>query len=176
MVKHGGLSDDALLGLPLFADTPPADVRELRRLSEGMAFRPGQVVFEQGEAMKAEALLLIGGRLRVSVESGGVVTSPPSGSLPVAVAVLTTCPAVTSAAVITYSASAVQVVEVPGASVVTGQVTEPTLGSLTVMPLIGTSPLLVTTNVNWIVSPASTRPSWFTSTGVPACLSSSNDG
>ena len=50
--------------------------------------------------------------------------------MPVAVAELATVPASTSAWVTTYAA-AVQVVPAPGARVVAGQLTVPTLGSVT---------------------------------------------
>ena len=55
------------------------------------------------------------------------VTGAPVGGVPATVAVLSTTSASTSAWVSVYVA--VQVVEAPGASVVTGQVTVPTLAS-----------------------------------------------
>ena len=66
------------------------------------------------------------GVLVVSVVGG---TEVPSGPVAVAVAVLSTVPASTSAWVITYSA--VQVVEDPGTRVAVGQATGPALGSST---------------------------------------------
>ena len=66
----------------------------------------------------------------VSVDDGFEVTVGPPGLVAVAEAVLATKPASTSAWVITWAA-AVQVVETPGASVVTGQEIAPAVASLT---------------------------------------------
>src|ERR1035437_2704218 len=75
--------------------------------------------------------------------TGEVVTGPLGGS-PLAVAVLLTTPASTSAWVMVYGVVAVQVSLTPGASEELGQVTAPAVGSLT--PAAGgvTVPVLVT--------------------------------
>ena len=65
----------------------------------------------------------------VSVARRSTVTVALAGFLPVAVAVLETTPASTSAWVTVYAAVAVHVVDAPGASVVTGQVTAPAFAS-----------------------------------------------
>ncbi len=101
--------------------------------------------------------------------SGGEVTSGPVGGVPVTVAVLTTEPLFASAWVIVYVA--VQTRVWPGSSGVAGQVTTATSASSTVTPVSVTAPVLVTVNVYGMVSPASTRPSASTSSGVPAALS-----
>ena len=80
----------------------------------------------------------------VSVVSVAVGAVTPAGGVPVAVAELATCPEFTSAWVSVYVA--VQVVVAPGASVVTGQDTAPTLASVTPTPVSVTLPVLVTTN------------------------------
>jgi sortase (surface protein transpeptidase) len=85
---------------------------------------------------------------------------------------LSTDPASTSGCVIVYVAA--HVVESPAASVVAGQVTDPTFGSLTVTPVKVTDPVLVTRKLKSIVSPASTRPLPLRSAGVPATLSRVN--
>jgi hypothetical protein len=73
------------------------------------------------------------------------VTGEPVGGVPDAVAVFTTCPASTSAWVSVYVF--VHVVDAPGASVVVGQDTVPTFGSLTPTEVSVTLPVFVTTNV-----------------------------
>ena len=79
----------------------------------------------------------------VLVVSGGLVVVPPPGGVPVTVALLLTVPASTSAWVIVCVP--VQVVEAPGASVVTGQVAGASnCASFTTMPVSGTLPVLVT--------------------------------
>ena len=87
------------------------------------------------------------------------------GGTPLAVAVFVTDPAASSAAVIVYTASAVQVSESPVARVGSGHVIDPTVGSETLMLESGRTPVLVTVNVKAIVSPASVRPLPFTSVG-----------
>src|SRR5215468_5195293 len=80
--------------------------------------------------------------------AGGEVTAGPDGGVPVAVAVLVTLPAFTSACVTVYEA--VHVVAAPEANVVTGH--EITGGvpvpvnavSVTVTPVSSTLPVLVT--------------------------------
>ncbi|MPN36063.1 hypothetical protein SDC9_183568 [bioreactor metagenome] len=99
-----------------------------------------------------------------------------AGSVPWDVAVFLTLPSVTSSAVIVYTESAVQTSVAPGASVVLGQLTEPTFASVTPTPVSGTSPGLETSKVYWMVSPASDRPLPLTSTGVPACLTTEISG
>src|SRR5664280_1634116 len=80
----------------------------------------------------------------VSTESGAV-TALPVGDVPDAVAVLATWPESTSTWVSVYVA--VQVANAFGASVVTGQVTVPTLRSLTLTACSVTLPVFETTNV-----------------------------
>src|SRR5690606_11934281 len=87
----------------------------------------------------------------VSTVLGGVVTGggvgPPGGvgGWPVTVALLCTLPAATSVAVTVWLP--VQVVEAPGASVVTGQTAGASSNaSFTTMLSRDTSPVLVTTN------------------------------
>jgi hypothetical protein len=76
----------------------------------------------------------------------GVGTSGvPLGGVPPTAAVFTIEPASRSAWVTVCVA--VQVVEVPGAKVVTGQVTAVVRGSVTAMPVMVTLPVLVTTKV-----------------------------
>ncbi len=53
---------------------------------------------------------------------------------------------------------AVHVVEAPGASVVTGQVTAPAVGSVTVRLVIVVVPVFLTRNDHAIVSPRSVFP------------------
>ena len=80
----------------------------------------------------------------VAVLSGGDTVVPPPGSVPVAVAVLFTVPASTSAWVMVCEP--VHVVDAPGASVVTGQTAAAlSCTSLIVRPVTVTLPLLVTT-------------------------------
>ena len=102
------------------------------------------------------------GATSVSVESVAP-TGDPVGGVAVAEAVLATWPASMSACVIVYVA--VHVVDSPGASVVTGHRTVPTLASVTATPLTVTLPVFVTTNAYVIVEPA------LVPLGVPACLS-----
>ena len=79
----------------------------------------------------------------VLVVSGGEVTDGPVGGVPVAVALLFTTPAFTSACVIVCVP--VQVVSSPGASVVTGHTAAASsCASFTTMPVIVTLPVLVT--------------------------------
>ena len=59
--------------------------------------------------------------------------------------------------------SAVQVVDAPGASVVTGQVTAPAVGSVTARLVIVVVPVFSTRNDHAIVSPRSVLPSASTS-------------
>ncbi len=99
----------------------------------------------------------------MSVPEGLDGVSLPFGSLPTAVAVLLTTPASTSAWVMVCGAVAVQVVAAPGASVVTGQVTAPAVGSLTTRLVIVVVPVFWTRNDQAIVSPRSVFPSAFTS-------------
>ncbi|GAB2588506.1 hypothetical protein GCM10009593_29400 [Microlunatus antarcticus] len=106
----------------------------------------------------------------VDVLEAGEVTVAPAGVRPLAVAVLATVPASTSACVITYGAVVVQVVLAPGASVVAGQVVAPTLASAIATPLMVSDPVFVTRNAYATRSPASTRPLVLTSVGVPAVL------
>ena len=75
--------------------------------------------------------------------TGEVVTWPLGGS-PLAVAVLLTTPASTSAWVMVYGVVAVQVSLTPGASEELGQVTAPAFGSLTPTEPRVTVPVLVT--------------------------------
>ncbi len=88
---------------------------------------------------------------------GSVTVSVPDTAAPVGgfadtLAVLITCPAFTSARVSVYVA--VQVVEAPGASWVAGQVTVPTLASVTATPVSVTLPVFVTRNEYGTVEPA----------------------
>jgi hypothetical protein len=73
------------------------------------------------------------------------VTFTEAGERPEAVAVLTRVPASTFAWVSEYVF--VHVVETPGSRLVTGQVTAPTIGSLTATDVRGRLPLFRTTNV-----------------------------
>ena len=79
------------------------------------------------------------------------VTVTAAGETPDAVAVLTSVPASTSAWVSVYAF--VHVVEAPGSRLVTGQVTVPTIGSLTPTDVRGRLPLFRTTNVYVTVEP-----------------------
>ena len=80
------------------------------------------------------------------VVSGGEVTTGPVGGVPVAVALLFTSPASTSACVIVCVP--VQVVFWPGASVVTGHTAAASSwASFTTRPVIVTLPVFVTRNV-----------------------------
>jgi hypothetical protein len=80
------------------------------------------------------------------------VTAAPLGGFADAPAVLTTFPASTSDCFSVYVA--VHVVAAPGASCVTGQVTVPTVPSLTETPVRVTLPVFVTRNVYGMVAPA----------------------
>ena len=80
------------------------------------------------------------------------VTFTEAGEVPAAVAVLTSVPASTLAWVSVYDF--VQVIETPGSRVVAGQVTVPTVGSLTPTDVSGRLPLFSTTNVYVTVEPA----------------------
>ena len=82
------------------------------------------------------------GVLVVSVTGATVF---PAGSVAVAVAVLSTVPASTSAWVTVYVG--VQVVEAPGASVAVGQAMAPVFGSSTATSVRLTAPVLVSTKV-----------------------------
>ena len=72
------------------------------------------------------------------------VTVAPAGFFAVAVAVLSTRPASTSAWVIVYGTVVVQVVLAPGARVVAGQVVPPTFGSTIASAVRVTAPVFVT--------------------------------
>src|SRR5215475_4332477 len=95
-----------------------------------------------------------GASVGVEVDDGfdavGVVVP---GGTPLAVAVLLTAPAATSAAVMVYGLSAVQISDSPGSSTGRGHVTGPILGSATAMALSGSSPVLVRPNRYTMVSP-----------------------
>ena len=95
-----------------------------------------------------------GVRDAVTVAASVSVTGPPTGGVPLAVAVFTTEPASTSACVTEYDAE--QVVEPPGASVGTGQMTavRPGNGSDTPTAVSVTLPVFVTTNEYATVWPA----------------------
>jgi hypothetical protein len=80
------------------------------------------------------------------------VTAAPVGGIPDAVAVLFTTPASTSPCVNEYDF--VHVVDTPGASWVTGQLTGPTFGSLTPTDVTVTLPVFFTTNEYATVEPA----------------------
>jgi hypothetical protein len=80
------------------------------------------------------------------------VTAEPVGGVPDAVAVLFTVPASTSPCVNEYDF--VHVVDTPGASWATGQVTVPTFGSLTPIDVKVTLPVFFTTNEYATVEPA----------------------
>ncbi|GAA3572407.1 hypothetical protein GCM10022197_31410 [Microlunatus spumicola] len=82
------------------------------------------------------------GSVGVRVPDVGEVTAPPRGSVPVAVAVLTTAPASTSACVMAYVP--VQEVPAPGCRVLVGQVTEPRRGSEIPRFVTVSVPVLVT--------------------------------
>ncbi len=109
----------------------PASTRPLAFWSTGVALVLSTVI----------ALSVLVGVFRVAA----AVTAAPVGGVPEAVAVLDTWPAFTSAWVTGYAA-AVQVVEAPGSSVVAGQLTAPTFGSVTPTAVRVTLPALVTTN------------------------------
>ena len=106
----------------------------------------------------------------VEVDDAFEVTAAFAGVRPVAVAVLFTAPASTSAWVIVYGAVVVQVVDAFGARVVVGQVVAPTFASTMASPVMVCAPVLVTAKENPSRSPASTRPLVFVSVGVPAVL------
>ena len=80
----------------------------------------------------------------VVVDEGGEITRGPLGGSPLAVAVLLTTPASTSAWVMVWTALAVQVWLAPGAIVGLGQVTAPAVGSVTPTAVRVTVPVLVT--------------------------------
>src|SRR5665213_3584021 len=80
----------------------------------------------------------------VEVDEGDETTGGPLGGVPSAVAVLLTTPAFTSAWLMVWTASAVQVSLAPGASVGLGQVTAPAVGSVTPTEVRVTVPVLVT--------------------------------
>jgi hypothetical protein len=101
-------------------------------------------------------------------DCGELVGRVVPGGTPLAVAVFVTEPAASSAGVIVYTVSAVQISDSPVARVGSGHVIDPTVGSETLMPDSGRTPVLVTVNVKAIVSPASVRPLSFTSVGTPA--------
>ncbi len=82
--------------------------------------------------------------IAVSVVSVAL-TAAPVGGVALTVALLATWPESTSACVTVYVA--VQLVEAPGASDVTGHVTVPTLASVTATAWRVTLPVFVTTNV-----------------------------
>src|SRR6185312_2117740 len=107
----------------------------------------------------------------VLVVDGALVTSVPPGGVPVAVALLSTLPAATSAAVMVYVTG--PQLDVPAGAMVAGVqaigVAESLL-SFTTTPFNGTLPLLVRANVYAIVSPASVMPLALTSIGAPAVL------
>ncbi|GAB2588451.1 hypothetical protein GCM10009593_29300 [Microlunatus antarcticus] len=93
-------------------------------------------------------------RLSVEVVAVGVevaetldVIRVPAGLRPVAVAVLLTAPASTSACVIVYGAVVVHVVVAFGASVVAGQVVAPTLASTIAVVEIVWTPVFATTKL-----------------------------
>ena len=90
------------------------------------------------------------------------VTSVPSGDVADTEAWFTTTPASMSFCVITYVTE--HVVMLFGSSVVVGQVTVPTIGSLIAMWVSVTFPVFVTTRLYWMVAPA------ITSEGAPACF------
>ena len=93
------------------------------------------------------SIVSAGFRVAVTVTvSGGDVTTGPVGGEPVAVALLFTSPASTSACVIVCVP--VQVVSWPGASVVTGHTAAvSSWASFTTRPVIVTLPVFVTRNV-----------------------------
>ena len=109
-------------------------------------------------------------RLRLCAAGIGVVTASdavtfgPDGGFADTVAAFVRCPASTSGWVSMYVA--VHVVLTPGANVVTGQSTLPTVGSSTTMLVSVTLPVFFTMNVYGIVEFA------VLPVGVPACLSS----
>ncbi len=86
--------------------------------------------------------MIAGAAVTVVVTVSVAVTGAPVGGVPATSAVLTTDPASTSAWVSVYEA--VQVVFSPGASVVTGQVTVPTVASSMAIACRVTLPVLVT--------------------------------
>src|SRR4051812_26370657 len=94
----------------------------------------------------------------VSVEESLDTVVPALGEWPLAVAVFATKPESTSACVITWGA-AVQVMELPTASVVEGQVTAPAIGSVTSTLSSVTLPVFSTRNDQLIVSPRPIRKS-----------------
>ncbi len=110
----------------------PASVRPLPLTSVGVRARLSRL---------RPVLVLV----RVEVLSGAEVAVPPSGPVPVAVAVLSTDPAFTSAWVMVCRP--VQTVESPGARVVAGQVTVPTAASATATAVSVRSPVLIRVKV-----------------------------
>ena len=114
-----------------------------------------------GRAEPATVPASVPARLSSAIEGDrvtGVLTelvaeiAAPVGGVPAAVAVLATPPASTSACVSVYVF--VQVVDAPGASVLAGHETVPTVGSVTPTLDSVTLPVFLTTNVYMIVEPA----------------------
>ncbi len=103
----------------------------------------------------------------VSVESVPVTGGPVGGFAPTP-ALLATWPLSTSACVSVYVA--VHVVVAFGASVATGQLTVPTVASVTETEVSVTLPVFVTTKLYAMVAPAALPD------GVPACLSTVTEG
>ena len=85
---------------------------------------------------------IAGARIACTVSRSVPVTGGPVGGRAVTSAVFAMCPASTSACVVTCSA--VQVVDWPAASVVSGQVTAPSRLSVSAMACSVTFPVLVT--------------------------------
>ena len=110
----------------------------------------------------------------VEVDEVFETTVVPAGFFPVAVAVLLTVPASTSAWVIVYAAVVVHVVLAPGANVVAGQVVAPTFASTIATPVTVNAPVFVTRKLYETLSPASTRPLALLSTGADADLTRLN--
>ena len=121
-----------------FSDTFPVFVTTNRYEIVEPAVTPDGAPACLSNVMPGEDVIV---EVAVSVE----VTGGPDGGTADSVAVLTTCPASTSAWVSVYVA--VQVVCSPGASVVVGQNTEPTMRSVTLSRCIVTLPVLRAWNV-----------------------------
>jgi CRP-like cAMP-binding protein len=68
---NGPSPGDVLPKLTVFRQLPAADVRKLLALTGFVHFPADTVVYRQGQPMTEEALLIVTGRLGVSVESGG---------------------------------------------------------------------------------------------------------
>jgi CRP-like cAMP-binding protein len=64
-------ADRAVHRLDVFRQTPPEAVDALLADAEQVRFAPDDVLFRQGEPLGGAAVLLLSGRLTVSVESGG---------------------------------------------------------------------------------------------------------